>query len=202
MSQREYNSNSGTVHCSQPDCESYAVSRGMCSKHYQRWLRHRDPNVVLTSTGHPKPELNPKLQCQVVGCSSRAERRGWCAKHYKRFLRHGSTEITGKPGRTSAREIDILDLCRSTLEPTGCNNLARAHGLCDKHLRLQAICRLPGYDRYHEPNNIYCSQHWIAYQCIEDEHERQQCKNGVYREGRCRKHYRQFVKAKRERGEW
>lgn len=32
--------------CSVPGCPSVAAKRGWCSKHYQRWWKHGDPNAV------------------------------------------------------------------------------------------------------------------------------------------------------------
>src|SRR5215467_2956583 len=143
MSQREYNNNSAGVYCRAPACESYAVSRGFCSKHYQRWLRHRDPNVVLTSRGRPKQTLNPKLQCSVDGCESPAKTRGWCQKHYTRVYRYGSTEISRSPGRPYVDGIKNV-LCNGGLSKVDCYNIARSHGMCDRHLKEHPMCRTPG----------------------------------------------------------
>lgn len=36
-----------TVSCSIVGCESRRIGRGLCSKHYQRLMRHGDPEIVL-----------------------------------------------------------------------------------------------------------------------------------------------------------
>lgn len=36
--------------CIVESCEAKSRSRKMCPKHYQRWAKHGDPNVRLTST--------------------------------------------------------------------------------------------------------------------------------------------------------
>jgi hypothetical protein len=41
-----------TTMCSLTDCTSVVSSRGWCEKHYYRWRRHGDPNVVR-KTGVP-----------------------------------------------------------------------------------------------------------------------------------------------------
>jgi hypothetical protein len=61
-------------------------SRGFCSMHYQRFMRHGDASVVkldrVTST------------CSVAGCErGRPLSRGLCQKHYARLKNHGTTEF-------------------------------------------------------------------------------------------------------------
>ena len=34
--------------CSIENCNRRAITRGWCQKHYARWTRHGDPNIVLT----------------------------------------------------------------------------------------------------------------------------------------------------------
>ena len=34
--------------CTVDQCPNKALRRGYCPKHYQRWRRHGDPNIVLT----------------------------------------------------------------------------------------------------------------------------------------------------------
>jgi hypothetical protein len=44
--------------CQVNDCESSAFGRGFCVKHYRRWQRHGDANVVVKNTrpGYVTPE--------------------------------------------------------------------------------------------------------------------------------------------------
>lgn len=37
--------------CTIDDCGRESIARGWCGKHYQRWARHGDPNIILTTHG-------------------------------------------------------------------------------------------------------------------------------------------------------
>jgi hypothetical protein len=67
--------------CSIDGCEKPVAGRGWCWMHYERWLRHGDPLIVLQHRS-PVP-----LTCKVEGCQSRTVARGWCSAHYSRFMR-------------------------------------------------------------------------------------------------------------------
>lgn len=42
-----------TERCNLPDCALAVKARGMCSRHYQRWLTHGDPLVTRTCRAEP-----------------------------------------------------------------------------------------------------------------------------------------------------
>lgn len=46
--------------CSVPDCEELHSARGFCAKHYNRWHRHGDPNVVRRPGRKVKHEAIPQ----------------------------------------------------------------------------------------------------------------------------------------------
>lgn len=69
--------------CSSDNCDRPAVSRGLCSKHYQRW-KYRSKRGG--------PELPPKLnsqwvECSWPGCDARSHARGLCKRHYYKAKR-------------------------------------------------------------------------------------------------------------------
>lgn len=64
------------IKCSIEGCESTALSRGWCSKHYYRWRRNGDPEKVRGTT-----------QCAEPGCSRVTVGQGWCELHYARYVR-------------------------------------------------------------------------------------------------------------------
>lgn len=68
--------------CSIEGCTNPTLSRGWCSKHYQRWRANGDPakTVAVTYNGRA---------CSIDGCEERAECRGWCSMHYTRWKRTG-----------------------------------------------------------------------------------------------------------------
>lgn len=41
--------------CSVGECDGVSVTRGWCSKHYQRWRTHGDPTVVKRRSGGSRP---------------------------------------------------------------------------------------------------------------------------------------------------
>lgn len=64
--------------CSVEECERPTDTRGMCSKHYRRWLRNGSTDLVR----------QPRDVCSVEGCGRKHEARGLCQSHYKRWQRH------------------------------------------------------------------------------------------------------------------
>jgi len=64
--------------CSVDECERPTDTRGMCSKHYRRWLRNGSTDLVR----------QPRDVCSVEGCGRKHEARGLCQSHYKRWQRH------------------------------------------------------------------------------------------------------------------
>ena len=69
--------------CSVGGCDRLSTRRGWCKKHYVRWFRHGDPNVVL----QPKKARDP--HCTIEGCGKLHTAKGLCSGHYKRLQRHG-----------------------------------------------------------------------------------------------------------------
>lgn len=60
-----------TAHCSIEGCESVALSRGWCAKHYRRWERHGDPLRVVLMTG-PYRLLTTHDPARTLGEASEA----------------------------------------------------------------------------------------------------------------------------------
>lgn len=55
----------------------------MCGKHYMRWLRHGNPEVLRRGGGD---------LCSIEGCAEPVKGRGWCSLHYERWRRNGDPE--------------------------------------------------------------------------------------------------------------
>ncbi len=79
--------------CSVDGCNVKPYARSLCTKHYSRWRRHGDPNVLL----HPR-EHEEKV-CAVDGCDRLRAKREWCGMHYFRVMKHGSTDSPEKMER-------------------------------------------------------------------------------------------------------
>lgn len=49
----------GRTGCSMPSCEGLHKARGLCARHYKRWLYNGDPSRTRKSgprNGNPRPE--------------------------------------------------------------------------------------------------------------------------------------------------
>lgn len=68
--------------CSVPDCTKTAHSRGWCSTHYSRWLRHGDPSVANIRAREDNP-------CSLLDCGRLAVANGMCARHDSNMRRYG-----------------------------------------------------------------------------------------------------------------
>lgn len=67
-------------------CGERAVARELCKKHWQRWRKYGDPEVIATTS---------RRLC--VTCGSVSVARGLCLKHYREAMRRGDP-----PPRTQA----------------------------------------------------------------------------------------------------
>lgn len=85
-------------------------SRALCRRHYRRWQRHGNVNVVKP----PGFLAQPRLVCDFDGCDQPTKRggRGWCDKHYTRWYRHGDPSVDGSQPR---RVADVMDRIRSRI---------------------------------------------------------------------------------------
>ena len=63
-------------------CEGKYYARGLCSIHYQRWLKYGDPEFTL------QPRRG--TECQLPTCDRKHYSRGYCEAHYRRLYETGS----------------------------------------------------------------------------------------------------------------
>lgn len=125
-----------TAICDIPDCSKPSRTRGLCSAHYSRLLRHGDPRVTLRES--PRPGRG----CSVAGCGNPHGSKGLCALHYARRAR------TGDPlgVRAGPRQHEL------PCSVDGCEKPRRARGWCGNHWKswknygdpLARKHRLPG----------------------------------------------------------
>lgn len=83
-------------------------ARGMCPKHYSRWL-----------------DKNSNKKCSVEGCDASMWAKGLCKIHYNQKRQFG--EIIHKNIKRHMRQGE-------TCMVEGCNKAPKAHGLCAGHL--------------------------------------------------------------------
>ncbi len=67
--------------CEIEGCNNKHFAKGYCRKHYTRYYRHGDPNIVKIIKG-----------CEVPGCNNKHNCKGLCNKHYLRFWYNGTVE--------------------------------------------------------------------------------------------------------------
>lgn len=93
--------------CSIKDCGKLTgvrgTARGLCSQHYNRWLRNGDPNI------RSKHVYATHQTCSVEGCDRLVAGRSLCATHWMRWKRCGDP-CGVVPFRTYWSERDIQRL--------------------------------------------------------------------------------------------
>ena len=99
------------MECSEGECESPALSRGLCNKHYKAWRRRGSPVEPALSERAP-------AVCALAGCELRATVRGHCGKHYKMRVRNGELDTAG----------EVI-----TCSVESCDRRTSARGLCHGH---------------------------------------------------------------------
>lgn len=100
--------------CTVQKCDTEAVTRGWCAKHYMRWRKYGDPN--MTVRGY---DAQPKV-CSCEDCDDEAVSRGFCAKHYTRFRKHGDPNIVKTRGNLPSDPKDRFKAKYLVDEDTGC----------------------------------------------------------------------------------
>jgi len=128
--------------CSQPGCERFSYSRGLCRNHYQRLLYiERKMGKKLSSTDPlPPPKVRKPAEkgiCSQPGCERLSIARELCSKHYNQLrkieIRTGekfsSTDPLPPIPPRKARKTAEKKICA---EP-GCEQTSRSRGLCRNH---------------------------------------------------------------------
>ena len=72
--------------CTNPGCERKHYARGLCKKHYRKFLRLGDPLISIYEMGHGP-------YCMELGCNGEHHSKGYCLIHFKRWRRTGSTNL-------------------------------------------------------------------------------------------------------------
>lgn len=73
--------------CVVDGCDKSVLSRGYCSAHYQRLLKHGDPHG-----GRPARVSRSGRSCSISGCTRSVVSRGYCEAHYHRLRRYGDPQ--------------------------------------------------------------------------------------------------------------
>ena len=144
--------------CEETDCESEAVARGLCQKHYKRWQRAGRPDgralrerpnelcaepicsLPVYARGHCSRHYRQLLRagqvspdrapekCAVGTCTRKAVTRGWCHGHYLRWSRTGDVREGEPLSRSPQDTCSVVD----------CERGAVSAGLCRSHARRMA----------------------------------------------------------------
>jgi hypothetical protein len=105
----------GAAQCKAAGCGERAHGHGYCRKHYARWKRHGDPEMVL-----PKGHFRTTFDCTVGGCERLPVAKGYCGLHYERWKRHGDP-------------LKVIERERRICEIQGCERPNAIKGLCEAH---------------------------------------------------------------------
>jgi len=70
------------MNCKVKDCDRPHYGRGYCSKHYQRWRKHGNPNIVID----PK-----RLPDKCVICGEPSVWLGLCKTHHGEYMQECKT---------------------------------------------------------------------------------------------------------------
>jgi hypothetical protein len=99
------------------DCGNGVKGHGYCSKHYQRWKKFGDANLVT---------LKVRPICSVEGCNEPHYGKNFCRLHYQRWKENGHTDkILPPPTKFCTFE--------------GCTKEHCAKGLCETHYKRYKI---------------------------------------------------------------
>ena len=101
--------------CSIDGCDTPALARGWCNKHYKRWAAHGDP--LTTKWYRPIPS------CSVESCEKPAHAHGLCSLHNWRRNEYGDPLAPVKehrPQGLSYREAADWYLARAVRDDAGC----------------------------------------------------------------------------------
>jgi hypothetical protein len=85
--------------CEEDDCESKAVARGLCHKHYKQWQRAGRPDgreLMARTAG----------TCAEPSCDRPAYARGYCSRHYRQLLRSGQVQPDRAPATCAVQTCD------------------------------------------------------------------------------------------------
>lgn len=106
--------------CSIQDCDKRQHALGMCSGHYNRFLRHGDALGGSYARDHSYDS------CQVDGCERVLYAKGMCHSHYAQRWR-------GQPVRSVATRVPLAGL---TCTVDGCDRPQHSKDLCKRHYSL------------------------------------------------------------------
>lgn len=95
--------------CSVDGCITKVLSKGYCSKHYQKALKYGNPLADF--------KLTAKI-CAVDSCDDKIDTGLYCKKHHQKFLRHGDplgvADLSGETQKWLERHVEYF--CDECLE--------------------------------------------------------------------------------------
>ena len=77
--------------CAVQDCSGKVKARGYCSKHYERFQKHGNPETVLKK----RSKSGIHKICTVEGCGKKHSGLGYCDTHRLRFHKYGTPTPEG-----------------------------------------------------------------------------------------------------------
>ena len=107
---------SSSGECFVADCTARVKARGLCSRHYQRFLKTGDPTGVRPARwdGYLVP------RCSVESCDALSHAGGRCSAHAGRARRHGDPEGGRRAPAVGADVAARLDVLVDRAGPDDC----------------------------------------------------------------------------------
>ena len=100
--------------CKDAECNSNAISKGYCDKHYRRFKKYGNAKTV---------HKHVNKTCIDDECNNNAISKGYCDKHYRRFKKKGTSKILQR------KQVCKID---------GCQSKHLAKSLCYTHYWMSA----------------------------------------------------------------
>jgi integrase len=122
----------GGAVCVAAVCDRVAVHKGMCNRHYQRWVTDRRPDVeawAASVTANTRWLQEPRA-CSAPSCRRALREHGLCHSHAVRWEQAGRPE---RAGWITAGAGGRLPAASSCVFPTCGLDAEGAAGLCEVH---------------------------------------------------------------------
>ena len=124
--------------CAIDGCSNKYRSKGYCELHYQRFLRHKDPNKKLIL-------YKDYSVCTVDKCQNKHLSKGYCRKHYRSILKPEKVRESSRTRR--ARKFNNYH------EKYSEKQVIELYGtkcyICSKEIDMSATrrCGKPGWEK-------------------------------------------------------
>lgn len=158
--------------CLIPGCKNEQLAKGLCSKHYQRWIKYSDPNITKVRT---------KKKCIVPGCDKNMHAKGYCNYHYNVF-RDRKCSLSGCNNTYFAKGYCLKHYKQYAAPRCTIDN-------CDRPRSSKLYCSMH-YDRYKKYGSPLLSTNIINKNTC----TYKDCNKPIHAQGYCKSHYNKLMR--------